>query len=336
MHCIWCACWLDSWARGADTKGSLSWCCCTTNQCYAWQLLQAMGPWLHPPPTPPSLPPRPSALPTPLPWPPCRDDREDVSLAGEVPLQPGPGGPSAGEAAQQQLYAKQQREMEEQQRELERRRQQEQRRMERDVAQLSLRQGGEALARVSGGSGGSGGGRAASGPALEVTVMRVVGCELLTNGITGRDFAVVTYAGSRPGGARRQLAPPSMATPLSHASGLPRAATGLRRLCHAPHSLPAPLVRLPFPSQPPTAAPTPRLAATATRTTRRWCACPATRGSSRRSPRSCVWMGGGWRWARCKWRSCTRWALGGGGGVWGPGAHGSGSHRSWPQRRRPR
>lgn len=32
-------------------------------------------------------------------------------------------------------------------------------------------------------------------PALEVTVMRVVGCDMLTNSRTGRDFTVVTFAG---------------------------------------------------------------------------------------------------------------------------------------------
>ena len=75
---------------------------------------------------------------------------------------------------QRQLAAKQQRELDAYQRELERQHAAQQRRLEAE------------LARASGGSG---------GPALEVTVMRVVGCDLLTS---GRDFCVVTFAGNKP------------------------------------------------------------------------------------------------------------------------------------------
>lgn len=55
----------------------------------------------------------------------------------------------------------------------------EQRRLERELAHLSLQ-------------------RSEMGPtpALEVTVMRVVGCDMLTNGRTGRDFTVITYSGA--------------------------------------------------------------------------------------------------------------------------------------------
>ncbi|KAL4857276.1 hypothetical protein ACK3TF_002568 [Chlorella vulgaris] len=129
-----------------------------------------------------------------------QDDRDDVVLAGEVPLDA--QGPTDAEVLQQQLMlAKQQqrREAEEHQQEQERRQQQQERRLEREMQQASLRQAApEALERVSAGSGASAGGRLLGGPALEVTVMRVVGCEVLTSGLTGRDFNVATYAGSRP------------------------------------------------------------------------------------------------------------------------------------------
>lgn len=130
----------------------------------------------------------------------CRDDREDVVLAAEVPLDPAAANaapvPSSAdifahtlelEAYQREVEAQQRRQMKEQQR------------LEREMQHLSVRGvGPETLAR----SGGSGrGGYVAPGPALEVTVMRVVGCDMLTNGMTGRDFTIVTYCGSTGGWA---------------------------------------------------------------------------------------------------------------------------------------
>lgn len=122
-------------------------------------------------------------------------------LAAEVPLDPGAAAAAAAaavpspadmfahtlelEAYQRELEAQQRRQLKEQQR------------LEREAQRLSLHGGGgaEAVAR----SGAGGGGYAAPGPALEVTVMRVVGCDMLTNGLTGRDFTVVTYCGSAGG-----------------------------------------------------------------------------------------------------------------------------------------
>ena len=95
------------------------------------------------------------------------------------------------------LFAKQQQQEAEFQRELENERRRQER--EAQLQQLSLA-APEPLARVSGG-GGTPMMSMPAGPALEVTVMRVVGCEVLTSGMTGRDFCVVTYAGSRPGGS---------------------------------------------------------------------------------------------------------------------------------------
>lgn len=125
-------------------------------------------------------------------------------LAAEVELDSTPE-PSQADVLQQQLLAKQQAELEEYQRELERearREAREMRRLEREVQQQQrqlARGQPEPLARVSGGSGGA----LVPGPALEVTVMRVVGCDLLTSGLTGRDFTVITYAGSRAGWSGR-------------------------------------------------------------------------------------------------------------------------------------
>ncbi|PSC72196.1 plant MNA5-17 [Micractinium conductrix] len=134
------------------------------------------------------------------------DDREDVVLAGEVDLDGTPGGPSAEDMLAQQAYVKQQADMEAYQRELERearREAREMRRLEREVRQqqqqLDAGAAPEPLARVSAASGGA----LTAGPALEVTVMRVVGCDLLTGARTGRDFTVITYAGSRPSPAGR-------------------------------------------------------------------------------------------------------------------------------------
>lgn len=123
-------------------------------------------------------------------------------LAAEVPLDPaaaaaanvGAAVPSSADIFAHTLELEAyQREVEAQQR----RKLKEQQRLEREMQHLSVRGAGpDTLAR----SGGSGrGGVMASGPALEVTVMRVVGCDMLTNGLTGRDFTVVTYCGSTGG-----------------------------------------------------------------------------------------------------------------------------------------
>lgn len=151
-------------------------------------------------------------------------------LAAEVGLE-APGPSHSDVMAQQQLFAKQQqRELEEYEREMERRQVQEQKRVEREVQQMSLRQGVEPLARVSAGSGASAGaGRLLGGPALEVTVMRVVGCEMLTNGLTGRDFTIVTYAGTRPGGGGSTCA--SQARRSGRACWLSAAAAAERAEC---------------------------------------------------------------------------------------------------------
>lgn len=128
-------------------------------------------------------------------------------LAAEVELDSTPV-PSQADVLQQQLRAKQQAELEEYQRELERearREAREMRRLEREVQQQQrqlARGQPEPLARV---SGGSGGGTLVPGPALEVTVMRVVGCDVLTGRVTGGDFTVLTYTGSRAGDGRGVL-----------------------------------------------------------------------------------------------------------------------------------
>lgn len=119
-------------------------------------------------------------------------------LAAEVPLDTGAAAAVAAaavpspadmfahtlelEAYQRELEAQQRRQLKEQQR------------LEREAQRLSLHGGAEAVARS-----GAGGGYVAPGPALEVTVMRVVGCDMLTNGLTGRDFTVATYCGSAGG-----------------------------------------------------------------------------------------------------------------------------------------
>lgn len=249
-------------------------------------------------------------------------------LAAEVELE-STSVPSQGDVLQQQIYAKQQAELEEYQRELERearREAREMRRLERE-AQQQQRQ----LARVSAGSGGSGGGTLVAAPALEITVMRVVGCELLTSGVTGRDFTVVTYAGSKPGalaaapGADGACPPGSYPcmmvdswcnTATACAGVLCTPACLPTTMSHAPcitstclSSPPAPLCLLLAQMQ--TAAPlTQRSAVTAMHMTSRWCGCLLKAGSSRPSLRSCTWMGRVRRWAQCRWRSCTRWVQG--------------------------
>lgn len=104
-------------------------------------------------------------------------------LAGEVALDGGAGAghgaPTPDELLAHTLELEAyQREVEAQQRAAAK----EQRRLERELRTLSVSPGPEAVPV----------------PALEVTVMRVVGCDMLSNGLTGRDFAVVTHAG--PGG----------------------------------------------------------------------------------------------------------------------------------------
>lgn len=233
-------------------------------------------------------------------------------LAGEVDLDGTPGGPSAEDMLAQQAYVKQQADMEAYQRELERearREAREMRRLEREVRQqqqqLDAGAAPEPLARVSAASGGA----LTAGPALEVTVMRVVGCDLLTGARTGRDFTVITYAGSRPSEQesdsfqRLRVWPAGHQCQQLHGSGpaLLASHAWLYVLAHPLLSF-----ALPFFSQAPPAAPTPRSAATATRTTSRWCACLARAASSRPSPLNCTWTGIARRWARCRWRSCTR------------------------------
>lgn len=111
-------------------------------------------------------------------------------LAGEVPLDgssgAGHGAPTPDELMAHTLELEAyQREVEAQQRAAAK----EARRLERDLRTLSVSPGPEAVPV----------------PALEVTVMRVVGCDMLSNGLSGRDFAVVTHAGPGEGQALTKI-----------------------------------------------------------------------------------------------------------------------------------
>lgn len=233
----------------------------------AWTLQAGMG----------CCPTRPSRAPlthaTTQPW--RRDDREDVVLAAEMPLDQGAPSPLPPSAADMMAHTA----------ELERYAAAEaaaaKQRLAKDLMVLPHHRPSPSPC-----------------PALEVTVMRVVGCDMLTNSLTGRDFTVVTFTGGcGPGGHVVGASWGSATAAAASTAAVPPAAPGClptRLLQPSPQATPA------------GGGATPKLAAMATRTTRAWCACRARAASRPPSPRSCWWMAGRRRRAPCRWRSCTR------------------------------